>query len=36
MGDYIWFDAGVAHVWEALEDSVSVVIRWPSIPGDQK
>lgn len=34
--DYIWFDAGVAHIWEALENSVSVVVRWPSIPGDQE
>jgi hypothetical protein len=36
-GDYVFFASGVAHEWEALEDgTVTVTIRWPSIPGDQK
>lgn len=29
-GDYLIFSPGVAHRWEALEDSVVVTIRWPS------
>lgn len=35
-GDYIFFDSGVSHTWEALEDSLTVTIRWPSLPDDQK
>ncbi len=34
-GDFIFWDSGVAHSWEAITDSISVVVRWPSISGDQ-
>ncbi|MFD3503473.1 signal peptidase I [Streptomyces sp. NPDC058676] len=27
-GDYVLFGPGVQHLWEALEDSVIVTIRW--------
>jgi hypothetical protein len=32
-GDYVVFDTEMAHAWHALEDSVSITVRWPSIPG---
>lgn len=32
QGDYVVFHQ-VGHSWHAEEDSVVVVIRWPSIPG---
>ncbi len=35
-GDYILYDAGVAHSWEVLEDCCAINIRWPSIAGDQQ
>lgn len=35
QGDYVFHDAGVLHISEALEDSVMLTIRWPSISGDQ-
>jgi hypothetical protein len=31
-GAYVVF-SGVGHSWEAEEDSVTVVVRWPSVPG---
>jgi hypothetical protein len=31
-GDYVVFHR-VGHSWEAEEDSVSLVVRWPSVPG---
>jgi hypothetical protein len=34
-GDYVFFESGVEHSWEALEDTLLITIRWPSIPGDQ-
>lgn len=34
-GDYIFWDSGIAHSWEILEDSTILTIRWPSINGDQ-
>ncbi len=34
-GDYVFYDAGVAHAWEVLEDCLIINIRWPSIPKDQ-
>lgn len=30
-GDYVMWSEGVDHRWEALEDSVTVTVRWPSI-----
>jgi hypothetical protein len=35
-GDYVIFAPKVAHGWTALEDSVILTIRWPSVAGDQK
>jgi len=35
VGDYVFWDANVFHTWEALEDSTTLTIRWPSIPHDQ-
>jgi len=35
-GEFVFFDAGVAHSWKVIEDTLLVSIRWPSIPGDQK
>jgi len=35
-GDYVIFAPCVSHVWKALEDSVVLTVRWPSIPNDQK
>jgi hypothetical protein len=32
QGDYLVF-GGVDHSWHAEEDSVVLVVRWPSIPG---
>ena len=32
QGDYVVFH-GVSHSWEAVEASVVVAVRWPSIPG---
>jgi len=35
-GDYILYDAGVAHSWEVLKDCCGINVRWPSIAGDQQ
>ena len=35
-GDFVYHDAKVYHGSEALEDSIMLTIRWPSILGDQK
>lgn len=32
QGDYVVFH-GMGHSWEAVEESVVLSIRWPSIPG---
>jgi hypothetical protein len=34
-GDYAMWEPGVEHCWEALEDSVVLSIRCPSVPDDQ-
>jgi hypothetical protein len=34
-GDYVCWGPGISHTWESVEDSLSIVVRWPSIPGDQ-
>lgn len=31
QGDYAMWGAGVGHSWEALDDSIVITIRWPSI-----
>lgn len=35
-GDYVFWEAGVVHGFEALENSVVLTIRWSSIPEDQE
>ncbi len=32
QGDYAMWGKGIDHSWEAIEDSVVVTVRWPSIP----
>ncbi len=32
QGDYVMWGSGVDHNYEALEDSVVLVVRWPSVP----
>lgn len=36
QGDYVYFPPGVNHYWEAIEDTVTMTIRWPSVHGDQE
>jgi hypothetical protein len=33
-GDYVFWDSGIYHSSEALEDSTILTIRWPSISDD--
>lgn len=35
-GEFIFWDAGVLYTSKSLDDSVLLVIRWPSVPDDQK
>ncbi len=32
QGDYVVWEPGVDHTWEALSDSVVMTVRWPSSP----
>ena len=34
-GDYVLWGRGVDHSWEAEQDSVMLIVRWPSMPGYQ-
>lgn len=34
-GDYTLWKPGVNHSWTALEDTITLAVRWPSIPHDQ-
>lgn len=34
-GDFVLWPPKVAHTWVAINDSVALTVRWPSIPGDQ-
>jgi hypothetical protein len=34
-GDYIYWPPSISHTWEALEDFLTLTIRWPSLPNDQ-
>ncbi len=37
QGDFVYWGAEVPHSWESIEDNtVTLSIRWPSAPGDQK
>jgi hypothetical protein len=31
QGDYVIWGPGVVHAWKALEDSVVMTVRWPSV-----
>jgi hypothetical protein len=33
-GDYLVFGPGIAHSWEALEDSLVISVRFPSLASD--
>ncbi len=33
-GDYLVFGPGISHSWEALEDSLVISVRFPSLPSD--
>lgn len=35
-GDYVLFAPGLGHTWQAVEDTVIITVRWPSLPGDQQ
>lgn len=35
-GDYALWAPGVAHTWRALQDTVMITVRWPSMPDDQQ
>jgi len=32
-GDYVLWGEGVDHSWQAEQDSVVLIVRWPSVPG---
>jgi hypothetical protein len=34
VGDYSFWDSGIYHSSEALEDSIVLTIRWPSVSDD--
>lgn len=36
LGDYTIWKPGIAHSWTALEDTITLAVRWPSLPNDQK
>jgi len=31
QGDYVMWGPGVVHAWRAIEDSVMLTVRWPSV-----
>lgn len=31
QGDYAMWDIGINHKWQAIEDSIVLTIRWPSL-----
>lgn len=31
LGDYAMWGPGIDHIWEALEESIMLTVRWPSI-----
>lgn len=36
IGDYALWEPGVKHSWTALEDTITLSVRWPSLPADQR
>ena len=35
-GDYVLWEPGVPHLWQAETPAVVVTVRWPSVPGDSR
>ena len=35
-GDYVLWEPGVPHRWQAETPAVVVTVRWPSLPGDSR
>ena len=35
-GDYVLWEPGVPHLWQAESAAVVVTVRWPSLPGDSR
>lgn len=35
-GDYVLWEPGVPHLWQAEGPTVVVTVRWPSLPGDSR
>jgi hypothetical protein len=35
-GDYVLWEPGVPHLWQAESPAVVVTVRWPSLPGDSR
>lgn len=35
-GDYVLWEPGVPHTWQAEEPAVVVTVRWPSVAGDSR
>ena len=35
LGDYVLWKPKVPHSWTALEDTIALSVRWPSLPNDQ-
>ena len=35
-GDYVLWEPGVPHLWQAETPAVVVSVRWPSLPGDSR
>ena len=33
-GDYVLWETGGPHYWEAERDTLIFTVRWPSLPGD--
>jgi hypothetical protein len=35
-GDYVLWEPGVPHRWQAESPTIVVTVRWPSLPGDSR
>lgn len=35
-GDYVLWEPGVPHRWQAEAPAIVVTVRWPSLPGDSR
>ena len=35
-GDYVLWEPGVPHRWQAEGPTIVVTVRWPSLPGDSR